>query len=146
MLAGNEKLVGGYPLSDLIYPTGISKLYTSRNMMRFWSNFAKNGNPGTSTNSVKWEPYNKTNKYTFMVLDNRSNLKMRTQAQSFKDLSAQLYEDERINELEKCVILLQMFTFVGNDIYDENIRHYPGKCNRTDSENFLMENASYIEY
>ena len=53
-LAGNEKLVGGYPLSDLIYPTGISKLYTSRNMMRFWSNFAKNGNPGTSTNSVKW--------------------------------------------------------------------------------------------
>ena len=146
LLAGNEKLVGGYPLSDLIYPTGISKLYTSRNMMRFWSNFAKNGNPGTSTNSVKWEPYNKTNKYTFMVLDNRSNLKMRTQAQSFKDLSAQLYEDERINELEKCVILLQMFTFVGNDIYDENIRHYPGKCNRTDSENFLMENASYIEY
>jgi hypothetical protein len=106
----------------------------------------KTENPGTSTNSVKWEPYNKTNKYTFMVLDNRSNLKMRTQAQSFKDLSAQLYEDERINELEKCVILLQMFTFVGNDIYDENIRHYPGKCNRTDSENFLMENASYIEY
>ena len=146
LLAGNEKLVGGYPLSDLIYPTGISKLYTSRNMMRFWSNFAKNGNPGTSTNSVKWEPYNETDKYTFMVIDNRGNLKMRTQAQSFKDLSVQLYEDERINELEKCVILLQMFTFVGNDIYDENIIHYPGKCNRTDSENFLMENASYIEY
>ena len=81
-----------------------------------------------------------------MVIDNRGNLKMRTQAQSFKDLSVQLYEDERINELEKCVILLQMFTFVGNDIYDENIIHYPGKCNRTDSENFLMENASYIEY
>ena len=68
---------------------------------------------------------------------------MRTQAQSFKDLSVQLCEDERINELEKCVILLQMF--VGsNDIYDENIIHYREKCNRTDSENFLMENASYI--
>jgi len=146
LLAGNEKLVGGYPLSDLIYPTGISKLYTSRNMMRFWSNFAKNGNPGISTNSVKWEPYSEINKYSFMVLDNRKNLKMRSQAQSFKDLSAQLYEDERINELEKCVILLQMYTFVGNDIYDENIKYYPGKCNRTDSENFLMDNASYIEY
>ena len=59
-------------------------------MMRFWSNFAKNGNPGTSTNSVKWEPYNETDKYTFMVIDNRGNLKMRTQAQSFKDLSVQL--------------------------------------------------------
>ena len=146
LLAGNEKLVGGYPLSDLIYPTGISKIYTSRNMMRFWSNFAKNGNPGISTNSVKWEPYNETNKYTFMVLDNRSNLAMRAQSHSFKDLSAQLYEDERVSELEKCVILLQMYTFVGNDIYDENIIHYPGNCNRTDSENFLMDNASYIEY
>ena len=25
LLAGNEKLVGGYPLSDLIYPSGRSK-------------------------------------------------------------------------------------------------------------------------
>ena len=53
---------------------------------------------------------------------------MRTQAQSFKDLSVQLYEDERINELEKCIILLQMFTFLVT-IYTENIIHYPGKCN-----------------
>ena len=60
-----------------------------------------------------------------MVLDNRKNLKMRSQAQSFKDLSAQLYEDERIMNLKKCVILLQMFTFVGNDIFDENIKYYP---------------------
>ena len=68
LLAGNEKLVGGYPLSDLIYPPGISKRYLSRNMMRFWSNFAKNGNPGISTNSVKWEPYNEINNIFFYVL------------------------------------------------------------------------------
>ena len=52
----------------------------------------------------------------------------------------------RVNELEKCVILLQMFTFVGNDLYDENIKHYPGNCERSKSENFLIENASFIEY
>ena len=39
-----------------------------------------------------------------------------------------------------------MFTFVGNDVYDENINKYPGKCDRQDSENFLIENASFIEY
>ena len=65
---------------------------------------------------------------------------------SFKNLSMQLLEDERVNDLEKCVILLQMFTFVGNDIYDENIGHYPGRCDRSKSERFLMDNASYIEY
>ena len=30
-----------------------------------------------------------------------------------------------------------MFTFVGDDIYDENIKNYPGECNRSESENFL---------
>ena len=55
-------------------------------------------------------------------------------------------QDSRVNDLEKCVILLQMFTFVGNDVYDENIGNYPGSCDRQDSENFLIENASFIEY
>ena len=65
---------------------------------------------------------------------------------SYRDLSLELFEDDRVNELEKCVILLQMFTFVGNDIYDENIANYPGKCDRAKAESFLRENASYIEY
>ena len=39
-----------------------------------------------------------------------------------------------------------MFTFVGNDLYDDNIKHYPGICDRAESENFLIENASFIEY
>ena len=62
------------------------------------------------------------------------------------DVAKELFEDSRVNELEKCVILLQMFTFVGNDLYDENIKHYPGNCERSKSENFLIENASFIEY
>jgi len=144
LLAGNEKLVGGYPLSDFIYPAGKSKFYISNNMMNFWSNFAKNGYPGSSTNSIEWKSYNEDS--SFMILDNKNNLKMYTDNNSFKNLSMQLFEDERVNDLEKCVILLQMFTFVGNDIYDENIGHYPGRCDRSKSERFLMDNASYIEY
>ena len=52
----------------------------------------------------------------------------------------------RLNELEKCVVLLQMFTFVGNDEYDENIKYYQENCNRSEAEEFLKSNASYIEY
>lgn len=144
LLAGNEKLVGGYPLSDFIYPAGKSKFYISKNMMNFWSNFAKNGYPGSSTNSIEWKSYNEDS--SFMILDNKNNLKMDSDNNSFKNLSMQLFEDERVNDLEKCVILLQMFTFVGNDIYDENIGYYPGRCDRSKSERFLMDNASYIEY
>jgi len=65
---------------------------------------------------------------------------------TFKSLSAQLAKDSRVNELEKCVILLQMFTYVGNDLYDKNIENYPNECNRELSEQFLKDNASFIEY
>ena len=148
LLAGNAKLVGGYPLSDLIYPAGKSKFYLSRNMMRFWANFAKYGEPGKSTNSVNWEPIvNDGNLGTsFIVLDSKQNLKNSSVSNTFKSLAEELYLDKRVNDLEKCVILLQMFTFVGNDLYDENIKNYPGKCERSLSENFLVDNASFIEY
>ena len=148
LLAGNAKLVGGYPLSDLIYPAGKSKFFTSRNMMRFWANFAKNGKPGASTNGVNWNSIVKNSELgsSFIVLDNKENLIMKSENHTFESLSQELYKDSRVSDLEKCVILLQMFTFVGNDIYDENIQHYPGSCNRSDSEDFLIKNASFIEY
>ena len=148
LLAGNAKLVGGYPLSDLIYPIGKSKFYLSRNMMLFWANFAKNGEPGKSTNLVSWEPIVKDGKLgtSFIVLDSKQNLRNISVSNSFKSLAEELYLDERVNDLEKCVILLQMFTFVGDDLYDENINNYPGKCDRSLSEKFLVDNASFIEY
>jgi hypothetical protein len=39
LLTGNNKLVGDYGF--LIYPRGPSKRFTSKNMMHFWTNFAK---------------------------------------------------------------------------------------------------------
>ena len=138
LLAGNSKLVGGYPLSDLIYPPSRSKFFTSRNMMRFWTNFAKNGEPGKSSNGVKWKSVVNDNQFdsSFIVLDNKRKLRIESNQSTFKKLSLELYSDPRVTNLEKCVILLQMFTFVGDDIYDENIENYPGKCSRNESENF----------
>ncbi len=147
LLTGNADLVGGYPLSDLIYPPSFSKRYTSKNMMQFWTHFAKTGSPGESTNSIKWEPYSPKNGYSnFLVLDKKKHLKMEIEKLSFQSLSKELMNDSRVNDLEKCVILLQMFTFVGNDLYDENIGNYPKKCLREESERFLKDNASFIEY
>ena len=55
LLTGNNKLVGDYGF--LIYPRGPSKRFTSRNMMHFWTNFAKYGEPGISSNGVEWKKY-----------------------------------------------------------------------------------------
>ena len=148
LLAGDTTLVGGPPVSNFVYPRGISRFYTSRNMMKFWTNFAKNGVPGNSTNNIEWNPYfdDDSNKKSYMILDKKNNLRMSSDITSLKQLTEELYNDKRLNNIEKCVVAYQMFTFVGNDLYDENIINYPGNCNRKDSEQFIKENASTIDY
>ena len=146
LLTGNNKLVGDYGF--LIYPRGLSKRFTSKNMMKFWTNFAKNGKPGISSNGVKWSKYNgqENTPSNYIVLDNKRNLRMQTDKFSFFSLTKDLYQENALTNLEKCVVLLQMLTYVGDDIYDEYIDHYPGKCNRAESEKFLKDNASFIDY
>ena len=148
LLAGDYKLVGGYPLSDLIYPPSASKRFTSKNLMKFWTNFAKYGMPGESINSIRWEPYdiNKSRNGKFLIIDKKKNMKVMHDANTFESLMDDLYIDTRLDELEKCVVLLQMLTFVGNDLYDEKSKRYKGQCDRKESEKFLIDNASYIEY
>ena len=65
---------------------------------------------------------------------------------TFEKLSKEVFIDERLTEVEKCVVLYQMFTYVGADMYDENIKAYPGICKREESENFIINNASVIDY
>jgi para-nitrobenzyl esterase len=146
LLTGNNKLVGDYGF--LIYPKGPSKFFLSKNMMNFWTNFAKYGDPGTSSNKQKWIKYNGLNEIdsNFMILDNRKNLRMSKDQNSFKSLVNDLYYEEDITDLEKCVVLLQMLTFVGDDLYDDYVNSYPGECNRKDAEEFLKANASFIDY
>ena len=146
LLTGNNKLVGDYGF--LIYPKGPSKSFLSKNMMNFWANFAKTGKPGISSNKQEWIKYNGLNEIgsNFMILDNRKNLKMDKDQNSFKSLVNDLYYEKDISNLEKCVVLLQMLTFVGDDLYDDYVNFYPGKCDRKDAEQFLKANASFIEY
>jgi para-nitrobenzyl esterase len=146
LLTGNNKLVGDYGF--LIYPRGPSKRFTSKNMMKFWTNFAKYGEPGISSNAVDWKKYNgqENTPSNYMVLDNRTNLRMHADEFSFSSLTKDLYQENALTNLEKCVVLLQMLTYVGDDLYDEYADHYPGKCDRAASEQFLKDNASFIDY
>jgi para-nitrobenzyl esterase len=148
LLTGNTKLVGGPPVSNFMYPKGISQFYTSRNMMKFWTNFSKYGEPGYSTNNVKWEKYNidNNNFSSFIIIDKKKNLKMSSDNMTLKKLSKEIFLDQRLTDLEKCVVLFQMFTYVGNDVYDQNIKEYPGKCDRDESKSFIINNASVIDY
>ena len=146
LLTGNNKLVADYGF--LIYPRGPSKTFTSKNMMRFWTNFAKYGEPGISSNGVEWKKYSgeENTPSTYMVLDNRRNLRMHNDEFSFSSLAKDLYEENALTKLEKCVVLFQMLTYVGDDLYDKHIDDYPGECVRSESEQFIKDNSSFIDY
>ena len=144
LLTGNNKLVGDYGF--LIYPRGPSKRFTSKNMMKFWTNFAKEGNPGKSTNSIQWNAYNDPVKSNFIILDNRANLKMGSDIISFESLVDDLHKETKVTDLEKCVVLLQMLTFVGDDLYDDYANTYKGSCDKGNAKKFLKDNASFIDY
>lgn len=146
LLTGDNKLIGDYGF--LIYPKGPSKRFTSKNMMQFWTDFAKNAKPGISSNGIEWTKYNgqENEPSSYMILDNRRNLRMQTDEFSFTSLIEDLYKENALTNLEKCVVLLQMLTYVGDDIYNEYANAYPGKCDRSESEQFLKDNASFIDY
>ena len=57
----------------------------------------------------------------------------------FSSLVADLYKESAITELEKCVILLQMLTYVGDDLYNEYANEYPGECSRRNQRIFLKK-------
>ena len=117
-------------------------------MMQFWTNFAKTGDPGASSNGIEWQKYEaaSNNKSNFMVIDRRSNLGMRSDNFSFSSLVSDLYKEDALTELEKCVVLLQMLTYVGDDLYEKYISEYSGICTREESEKFLIDNSEFIDY
>ena len=144
LITGNNDIVGDYGF--LLYPSGPSKRFLSKNMMLLWSNFAKNGAPGASSNGIEWTPYNSLKETNFLILDNKRNMKISNLYTSYKELVEQLNYDARVNELERCVILYQMGTFVGNDIFNEIKQFSNFGCDRKDAKKFLEANASFIEY
>ena len=144
LLTGNNKLVGNYGF--IIYPNGPSKRYTSKNMMRFWANFAKTGKPGHSTNNIEWINYLNNNSQNIMILDKKKNLSVKKISNSYRSLVKELELDSRVNKKEKCVILYQMGVLIGNDIYKDLEEIYSQKCNKEESVKFLRDNAAFVSY
>jgi para-nitrobenzyl esterase len=144
LLTGNNKLVGEYGF--FIYPNGPSKRFTSKNMMKFWTHFAKTGTPGSSSNGIKWNSYFNEGNKSYLIIDKKKNMKIESKVPNFKTLVKELAADNRINELEKCVVLFQMGTYVGLDIYSDLEAMYPNQCNVNKSIKFLEDNASFIDY
>ena len=116
--------------------------FSDNSLHKFWEHYERkftdkheNGN-GVVKENVKYEEINVSNKC------DKEKIKKCLVLEAHGDL----YKENALTNLEKCVVLLQMLTYVGDDLYDEYINDYPGKCDRTESEQFLKDNANFIDY
>ena len=66
--------------------------------MNFWANFARYGEPGQSTNGIKWEKYLKSIEPNLMILDRKKDLSVKKINISFESLVNELETDDRISE------------------------------------------------
>ena len=146
LLTGNNKLVGDYGF--LIYPIGgLLKDLHLKYDVDFGLILQKMVNldcqlmvlDGINIMAKKYSS-------NYLILDKKRDLKMHTDNFSFSSLIQDLYQENALTNLEKCVVLLQMLTYVGDDLYDDYVDEYPGKCDRNESEQFLKDNADFIDY
>ena len=78
-----------------------------------------------------------------MIIDRRS-LMMSYDNFSFSSLTADLYKENALSDLEmRCFITN---AHVGDDLYDEYIDKYPGECSREKSELFIIQNSDFVDY
>ena len=61
-------------------------------------------------------------------------------------LAIKLFNENSLQNLEKCVVLLQMYTYVGDDLYHQADSNLSNQCSREESEKFIKDNASFIEF
>ncbi len=144
LISGNDDIVGDFDF--LLYPAGPSKRFTEKNMMKFWSNFAKNGSPGISTNNIEWRPFFDNKEQSIIILDKRSDIKMMKYDKDLNSLITELELTSVIDDIEKCALLFQITTFVGEDIFDDYQNRLNGKCSRELARKFLDENNKVIDF
>jgi para-nitrobenzyl esterase len=145
LVSGNDDIVGDFDF--ILYPKGPSKRFTEKNMMSFWAHFAKNGYPGTSSNNKDWTPYiDENGDKSIMILDKRSNLGITNFNKNLDSLITELELSSVINSREKCALLFQVTTFVGEDIFDDYQDRLDGKCTKNLAKAFLDENSGVIDF
>ena len=145
LVSGNDDIVGDFDF--ILYPKGPSKRFTEKNMMSFWAHFAKNGYPGTSSNNKDWIPYiDENGDKSIMILDKRSNLGITNFNKNLDSLITELELSSVINSREKCALLFQVTTFVGEDIFNDYQDRLDGKCTKNLAKAFLDENSGVIDF
>ena len=140
---------GDYNLADdfrwIVYPRTPSRRFVSKNMMKFWSDFAKNGNPGTSSNNVSWQRFNPDNEKSIIIFDEKKNLKISKLDLDLDSLVTDIVNSNVLNDEEKCVILYETTNYIGDDSFNLYTDRLKYNCSRNEALRISKNNSGSIK-
>jgi len=118
------------PISSYIYPAGPERQQMQDTMMSAWASFAKTGKPSLDQPSG-WRQFTGQNPL-YLHLDIDSKLRLEVEGQSLSSLLRELSVDPTPSELQRCLILWEIFTNIENSELSDYRGWDQGRCRQLD--------------
>ena len=128
----------------IVYPRSISRRFMQKNMMSFWANFARNGEPGVSSNGLVWEKYNPNTSQSIILLDEKKNLKNSILNLDMRDLVNEIKLSNILDHDEKCILLYETTNYLGDNTFDLFVNELTNECSREDALRISKRNSGSI--
>ena len=128
----------------IVYPRSISRRFMQKNMMSFWANFARNGEPGVSSNGLVWEKYNPNTSQSIILLDEKKNLKNSILNLDMRDLVNEIKLSNILDDDEKCILLYETTNYIGDNTFDLFVNELTNECSREDALRISKRNSGSI--
>ena len=120
MISGDFSLAEEF--AWIIYPRSPSRRYVSKNMMNFWTEFAKNGVPGISSNNILWNKYNPKTEKNIFHIDEKKDFRIDNLDLSMQELVNEILSSQIIDNEEKCILLYETTNYIGDNSFDEFVK------------------------
>ncbi len=118
-------------IGDYMYPDTPSAAAMTEHMMSAWADFARRGEPGAVAGQ-SWPPFVPEAPHT-LILDTPDNIRVEARGESLDALLQEAAEESPLAATERCLLVWELVTNIGQPAYDRYRRWNNGECARVDA-------------
>jgi Carboxylesterase. len=115
-------------------------------MMTFWTEFARNGAPGKSSNDIIWNKYNPKTDKRILHIDEKKDLRIDNLDLSMQELVNEILSSQIIDNEEKCILLYETTNYIGDNSFDEFVKDVNFFCSRDEALRISKKNSATIDF
>ena len=142
MISGDFGLAEEFAWIFILDP---SRRFVSKNMMNFWTEFAKNGVPGKSQMTLFGINNPKTDK-KILHIDEKSELRIDSLDLKMQEIVNEILLSEIIDNEEKCILLYETTNYIGDNSFDIFVKDVNFNCSRNEALRISKKNSEIIDF